>query len=203
MFVDYFYPKRLKYLVGHGLMLKGSFLSRIGGFPKIIEDVRLGRLCSFLDIKIKLIPGVGIVETAKNFLIYTKQSSVWYFGCALFLSDYLVARKLRNLNKFRFDDVIIIIYGFFKAFRWLNKGLIHLVGIIFSIIYGDGMLFILFVSSLLLNSSIPVLCFSQTFGEMWQRDLDRKRRNIILLESIIFAPLMYLLNFIGLYFCLF
>lgn len=135
MYAGRFFPWRLKYLVGNGLFIKGSFLSRIGGFPEIIEDVRIGRLTSFLDTPVKIVPWFGVVETAKNFSIYVKQSSVWFFGCGLFVSDYLKAKILRKNVESKFRDYILLIYGVFKAFRWMNKGLFHLVGLIFSFIY--------------------------------------------------------------------
>ncbi|MEK7497620.1 MAG: hypothetical protein AAB656_01740, partial [Patescibacteria group bacterium] len=78
MFTGRFFPWRLKYFVGHGLLVRGSFLIRVGGFPGIIEDVRLGRLSSFLNIKAKLVPGFGIVETAKSFSTYLSHGAHYY-----------------------------------------------------------------------------------------------------------------------------
>lgn len=203
MFTGKFFPWRLKYFVGHGLCMKGSFLLRVGGFPDIIEDVRLGRLSSFLNIKAKLVPGFGIVETAKSFPVYIKQSSIWFFGCGLFISDYLYACSLRKTKSVNIRDFMLVAYGFFKAFRWLNKGLFHLAGIIFSITYTSIPLFVLFASSLLLNSAIPVLLVSKDFKCAWRKKLNNRNGAIVLFRSVLFSPILYMLNFIGLYYGLF
>lgn len=200
MFTGRFFPWRLKYFVGHGLFAKGSFLLRMGGFPDIIEDVRLGRLSSFLNIKAKLVPGFGVVEVAKSFPTYIKQSSVWFFGCGLFLSDYAYAQTLKGGKRFSVRDAVLILYGFFKAFRWLNKGLLHLVGILLSIYYASTPLILLFLSSLLLNSTIPVLLVSKDFKMILQRKLGNRKRIMMTLRAAVFSPFLYMLNFPGLYY---
>jgi len=203
MFMGRFFPWRLKYFVGHGLCIRGSFLIRVGGFPDIIEDVRLGRLSSFLNIKTKLVPGFGIVETAKSLSVYIKQSSIWFFGCGLFIGDYLFARSLRKTKSVTVKDFVLISYGFFKAFRWLNKGLFHLAGLIFSLAYMSIPLFVLFTSSLLLNSTIPVFLVSKDFKEIWQKKLNNRNGAIMLFRSVLFSPILYMLNFVGLYYGLY
>ncbi len=203
MFMERFFPWRLKYFVGHGLFVKGSFLLRVGGFPDIIEDVRLGRLSSFLNIKTKLVPGFGIVETAKSFPVYIKQSSVWFFGCGLFISDYLYMRLLWNKKEFSARDCALILYGFFKSLRWLNKGLLHLAGLILSISYASMPLVILFFSSLFLNSTIPVFFVAKDFKIVWQKKLNNIERAAVLFRSALFSPILYILNFIGLYYGLY
>lgn len=156
MFIERFFPWRLKFLIADGLLLKGSFLIYIGGFSKIMDDIRLGRLSSFLNKKIKLVPRFGISETAKDFSTYIKQSSGWFFSSCLFINDYLHAQIIQKTKVLKIRDFIFILYGFFKAFRWLNKGLFHLIGIVLSIYYKSIPLTILFFSSLMLNSTIPV-----------------------------------------------
>ncbi|MDP3800117.1 MAG: glycosyltransferase family 2 protein [bacterium] len=203
MFIGKFCPWRLKYFVGHGLCMRGSFIIRVGGFPDIIEDVRFGRLSSFLNIKVKLVSGFGIVETAKNLSVYIKQSSIWFFGCGLFISDYLCAQSLRKTKSITLKDFVLISYGFFKAFRWLNKGLLHLVGLIFSFAYMSIPLFVLFSSSLLLNSTIPVLLVSKDFKEIWWKKLNSYNGIIVLFRSILFSPILFMFNFIGLYYGLY
>ncbi len=203
MFIGKFFPWRLKYFVGDGLCMKGAFLLRVGGFPDVIEDVRLGRLSSFLNAKTKLVSGFGIAETAKNFQVYIKQSSVWFFGCGLFISDYLYVRSLRKTKGVNIRDLVLLYYGFFKAFRWLNKGLLHLVGLTFSVIYVSIALFLLFFSSLLLNSFIPVLLISKDFKWVWQKKLNNRDGTVVLFRSILFSPILYVFNFIGLYYGLF
>lgn len=203
MFIGKFFPWRLKYLVGHGLCTKGSFLLRIGGLPDIIEDVRLGRLSSFLNIKVKLVSGFGVVETAKNVLVYLKQSSVWFFGCGLFVCDYLYARSLRRTKDVNIRDFILLSYGFFKAFRWLNKGPFHLIGLILSITYVSIPLFALFFSSLLLNSLIPVLFVSKDFKYVWRKKFNNRSATIMLFRGVLFSPILYMLNFVGLYYGVF
>ena len=203
MFIGKFYPWRLKYFVGHGLCVRGSFIIRVGGFPDIIEDVRLGRLSSFLNVNVKLVPGFGIVETAKSLSVYIKQSSIWFFGCGLFISDYLFVQSLRKTKSVTVKDFVLISYGFFKAFRWLNKGLFHLVGLIFSLAYMSIPLFVLFTSSLLLNSSIPVFLVLKDFKEIWQKKLNNRNGAIALFRSVLLSPILYMLNFIGLYYGLY
>src|SRR3989344_3746046 len=203
MFIGKFFPWRLKYFVGHGLCVKGSFIIRVGGFPDIIEDVRLGRLSSFLNVNVKLVPGFGIVETAKSLSVYIKQSSIWFFGCGLFISDYLFARSLRKTKSATVKDFVLISYGFFKAFRWLNKGLFHLAGLIFSLAYMSIPLFVLFASSLLLNSTIPVFLVSKDFKEIWQKKLNNRNGAIMLSCSMLFSPILYMLNFVCLYYGLY
>lgn len=205
MFSERFFPWRLKYLVGHGLFIKGSFLIRVGGFPDIIEDVRIGRLSSFLNIKLKLVPGFGIVETAKKLKIYIKQSSVWFFGCGLFINDYLYAQKILNQKRNgKLRDYVLILYGSFKAFRWLNKGLFHLIGIALSIYYILSPLAILFILSLIINATIPVLLVLRDFQDIWRKKLNKnKNEKELLFNSVFFSPILYTLNFIGLYYGLF
>jgi len=203
MFIGKFYPWRLKYFVGHGLCVRGSFIIRVGGFPDIIEDVRLGRLSSFLNVNVKLVPGFGIVETAKSLSVYIKQSSIWFFGCGLFISDYLFVQSLRKTKSVTVKDFVLISYGFFKAFRWLNKGLFHLVGLIFSLAYMSIPLFVLFTSSLLLNSTIPVFLVLKDFKEIWQKKLNNRNGAIALFRSVLLSPILYMLNFIGLYYGLY
>jgi len=203
MFIGKFCPWRLKYFVGHGLCIRGLFLIRVGGFPDIIEDVRLGRLSSFLNVKAKLVPGFGIVETAKSLSIYIKQSSIWFFGCGLFISDYLFARSLRKTKSVMVKDFVLIFYGLFKAFRWLNKGLFHLTGLIFSLTYMSMPLFILFTSSLLLNSTIPVFLVLKDFKKIWRKKLNNHNGAIALFCGAVFSPILYMLNFIGLYYGLY
>ena len=201
MFIGRFCPWRLKYFVGHGLCVRGSFLIRVGGFPDIIEDVRLGRLSSFLNIKTKLVPGFGIVETAKSLSVYIKQSSIWFFGCGLFINDYLLARSLQKSVTVK--DFVLVSYGFFKAFRWLNKGLLHLAGLVFSIAYVSMPLFVLFTSSLLLNSAIPVFLVLKDFKEIWRKKFNNRSDAVALFRSVPFSPVLYLINFIGLYYGLY
>ena len=203
MFIGKFYPWRLKYFVGHGLCVRGSFIIRVGGFPDIIEDVRLGRLSSFLNVNVKLVPGFGIVETAKSLSVYIKQSSIWFFGCGLFISDYLFVQSLRKTKSVTVKDFVLISYGFFKAFRWLNKGLFHLVGLIFSLAYMSIPLFVLCTSSLLLNSTIPVFLVLKDFKEIWQKKLNNRNGAIALFRSVLLSPILYMLNFIGLYYGLY
>lgn len=198
MFIDKFFSWRLKYFVGHGLCMKGSFILRIGGFPNIIEDVRIGRLSSFLGVRVKLVPGFGVVETAKNFLVYIRQSSVWFFGCGLFISDYFYARTLRGAKEIKVKDLILISYGFFKALRWLNKGLLHLVGIVLAVIYLSTPLLILFALSLFFNSIAPVLFVSNDFSKILYTKLGNRKSKVIL-QSMLFAPILYTINFMGLY----
>jgi hypothetical protein len=200
MFTERFFPWRLKYFVGHGLCVKGSFLLKVGGFPDIIEDIRLGRISSFLDTKAKLVPSFGIVETAKNFFIYIKQSSIWFFGCGLFVSDYIHALSLRKDKIVKMRDVVLLVYGFFKAFRWLNKGLLHLIGLTLAIVYSFPSLFALFLLSLLINSSVPVLLVAKDFNLVWQSQLTTRESLYKLFNAIVFAPILYMFNFIGLYY---
>lgn len=203
MLEERFFPWRLKYFVGHGLCLRGSFLLKMGGFPSIIEDVRLGRISSFLDIKAKIVPGFGIVETAKNFFIYIKQSSVWFFGCGLFLSDYAHSVSLREDKIMKMRDMILLLYGVFKAFRWLNKGILHLIGIMFAIIYSFPLLLGIFLTSLFINSSVPVLLVSKDFKSIWDKQLTSQEGLRKFFNAIVFAPILYAFNFIGLYYGLF
>lgn len=203
MFTEIFFPWRLKYFVGHGLCVKGSFLLRLGGVPDIIEDVRLGRISSFLNTNVKLVPDFGIVESAKNFFVYIKQSSVWFFGCGLFISDYVHTLSLRKNKVISIRDIILISYGFFKAFRWLNKGLLHLIGLILAPVYSFSLLFALFLLSLLINSSVPVLLVAKDFRQVWQNQLTTRESLSKLFNAIIFSPILYMFNFIGLYYGLF
>ena len=117
MFTDRFVPFRLKYLVGPGVCIRGSLLSRLGGFPSVIEDVRLGRIISFQNLPTKLLSGFMMIETAKSLKIYFKQASVWFFGCGLFISDYMFARRMRQngQSKSKIKDFVLISYGFFKT----------------------------------------------------------------------------------------
>lgn len=203
MFEGKFIKSRLKYFVGHGLCLKGSFLVKTKGFPTIIEDVRLGRLASFLNTKVKLIPNFGIVETAKSFPIYIKQSSVWFFGCGLFMEDYKNSCLL-NPNIKSLGNCILILHGYFKSIRWLNKGLFHLLGIITSISLKNEILLLIFGVSLLVNSTLPVLLVSVSFRNVWYRKFNNRIDALkVLIQSLLFSPVLYMFNFIGPFFGLF
>ena len=204
MFAGSFFPYRLKYFVGHGLCLKGSFLFEAKGFPEIIEDVRLGRFASFLNAKVKLIPNFGIVETAKSFSVYLKQSSVWFFGCGLFMEDYKKFCLLKKNDKKSIRNHILILHGYFKSLRWLNKGLLHLLGFIVSIVYREKILFLIFGISLLFNSAIPVLLVSVDFRNIWCKNFNNKKDALLVLfQSVVFSPIMYMLNFMGPFYGLF
>lgn len=200
MFTGRFFPWRIKYLVGSGLCIKGSFLLRTGGFPNIIEDVRIGRLSSFLERTVRIVPGFRIVETAKNFPIYIKQSSVWFFGCGLFISDYVRARGLRNTSGCTGRDLSLITYGFFKAFRWLNKGVLHLIGLIAAVSRGSAPLAFLFLMSLLINSSVPALLVASDFKDIWQKKGYGGAGFTTAARSVLFSPLLYMINFVGPYY---
>ncbi len=198
MFVGRFFSWRLKYLVGHGLCIKGSYLIKLHGFPKIIEDVRIGRLSSFLNSKIKVVKSLGNVEIAKNYGVYLKQSAIWFFGCGLFYSDFVHALSLRENKIPTIRDLVLLGYGFFKAVRWLNKGLIHLIGLVLAIILRNHALLLFFLISLLLNSTIPVLAVAKDFRKRFLDTSVSKQFSIIILSALL-APIFYLINFIGLY----
>jgi len=202
MFVDKFFPLRLKYLIGNGLLVKGSFLLKIKNFPSIIEDVRLGRTASFLGSKIKIVPNFTITETAKNLSIQIKQSSVWFFGCGLFVDDYFHSLKINGKRNVK--DFILILYGFFKAFRWLNKGIFLGIGLILSIIFLNINLIVLYCIVLICNSIIPVVVVLFTFLNKWKTKITSKKKIItIVFQSLVFSPLMYVLSSIGAYLGLF
>lgn len=199
MFKEMFFSKRLKYFVGHGLFLKGSFILDIGGFPDIIEDIRMGRLSSFLDCKVRLVPGFGSVETAKNFFVHVKQASVWFFGCSLLIKDYLLSRSLRDKEKISYRDMILIFYGFLKEFRWLNESLFHFLGLIVSLILNLKFIFILFFLSLVLNSVIPAAFIAKDFKMFWKTQ-SSKNNFLSLIQILFFSPVFYLISFVGPYF---
>lgn len=201
MFSRCFMPWRLQYCVGHGLCVKGEFLQRIGGFPSIIEDVRIGRMCCFLGEPIKVIKGFGSVETAKSFRVYIKQCSVWFYGCALFFFDYLRALELRESKRPQVKDVALLGYGLFKAFRWLNKGLIHFLLLAASILLSSTALAVMSISSLIVNSCLPVALVAVDLNAevlKWDKG-HRVRSGKIVVNAVLFAPLFYLVNFLGVY----
>lgn len=203
MYTNRFFPIRLKHFMGHGFLIKGSYLIKINGFPEMLEDLRLGRLSSFLKDKVKLIPDYGIVENAKKLSIYLKQISVWFFGSALFLQDYKQACIIRKSKLITFSDLKLIIYGFFKCSRWLNEGLLHLVGLIYSIILGSLPIFTLFLFSLLINSAIPAFLASQNLKILWQKKSSRVANLKINMRGVLFSPILYIISFLGLYLGLF
>lgn len=203
MFIGKFFNYRIKYFIGSSFCVKGSFLLRVGGFPSIIEDVRIGRMSSFLGAKAKLVPGFGVVETSKNFSVYIKQCSVWFFGCGLFLNDYFFARKLyKNISiRKRFEDCLLIFYGFLKAFRWLNKGLLHLVGIVISVVIYQPLLILLYLFSLAVNTVIPAFIISNDLRNGLGAFPDGKKKiTKFFIQGIIASPIIYMFNFIGPYY---
>lgn len=200
MITNRFFPWRLKYLMGNGICIKGKFIDRIGGFPDIIEDVRIGRLSSFLGAETKLVPGFCNIETAKNFSTYFKQASVWFFGCGLFIKDYLVSRKIKNKQKSSMRDIELILYGIFKLLRWLNKGLLHFLGLGLALYYSSSILLLLFVISLIINVSIPVLLVASNFQLVWKKNLNKNSQLLLVLKSVVLAPVLYMLNFVVLYY---
>ena len=202
MFSDRVFPWRLRYCVGHGLCVKGSFLNFIHGFPLVIEDVRIGRMSSFLGFKIKIVPGFGNVETAKSFGVYVKQCSVWFFGCGLFVYDYVKCLDLRGSTMPRPMDLVLLGYGIFKALRWLNKGLLHLLLIIGAIAYSSVGLGVLALVALIMNSCIPVVIVARDFKKMHALNdqLGQFAQSRIIRNAVIYAPFLYVINFVGVYY---
>lgn len=203
MYTGKYFPLRLRHFMGHGLLIKGSFLLRIKGFPGMLEDIRLGRLSSFLNEKVKLIPEFGIVENAKNLLVYLQQISVWFFGCTLFVQDFKHALTIRKNKSLTFIDSLLLIYGFFKCSRWLNEGLFHLIGLTLSINLNSVSLCSLFILSLLINSTIPAYFASRDLKKFWQEGGTKNENRKIMLRSILVSPMLYILNSIGLYYGLY
>jgi hypothetical protein len=157
-------------------------------------------MSSFINVPAKLIPNFGVVDAAKSLLGYWKQSSVWFFGCGLFVSDYLNVLKLRQSNKMLPRDFMLLLYGFFKAGRWLNKGLFHLVGIIVSFAHSNELLVFTFIISLLVNSTIPALVVSRDFKEQWTpHNASSWRKLSIRANAVAFSPLLFSLSFVGPY----
>lgn len=195
------YPWRLKYFVGHNLCIKSSALIAAGGFPDIIEDVRLGRRCTLLGLRAKTVSGFGMVETAKSLPIYIKQSSVWFFGCGLFLSDYTFILRWRKEHGLTgsWRDIPLIFYGFFKAMRWLNKGLIHLIMILLCLVTGNALALTICVLSLLTHSTLTVFLLWHNRRTINQITLPRNKMII----ALIFSPFMFMINFLGTYYGLF
>ena len=202
MFNKSFFPLRLKYAVGHGLCLKGKYLRKIGGFPELIEDVRIGRISSFLDEDTRVVSGFGNVEVAKNFLVYIKQLSVWFFGCGLFVEDFKTVKNIRNDKRVYLRDFVKIIYGYFKAFRWLNKGLIHLLFIVIIFFYFNSTLLILISISFLLNIFLPVILFLINFRDYWEKGSFFSKIKTIL-SVLMYSVIVYMFSFIGLYYGLY
>lgn len=197
MFTGRFVPWRLRHFVGHGLCLRGSYLLQTGGFPPVIEDIRQGRIASFLEKPARVVPGFGLVETAKNYRVFVKQSSVWYFGFGLFFSDYWRARKLRGVDSVTLRDALLLTYGIFKGLRWLLKGPLHLLGLVGSLWLGDAVLALTFVTALALNSLVPTALAAWDFRAEWSRRMSRERAFSVLLKSIVFSPIAYVMAFPG------
>jgi glycosyltransferase involved in cell wall biosynthesis len=197
MFRDEFFPWRLRHLVGHGLCVQGSFLLEIGGIPDFMEDVRMGRLSSFLSEKVKVVPGFGMVETAKNITVWIKQVSVWFTGMSFFLSDWRHAVAV-NSNRSCIRDCILMLYGFFKHLRWLNQSLFHLIGLALSTLFMSLPLLAIFLCSLLLSSTVPVILVANDFREIIHRKIEESYIFMVFISALL-SPIMYILNFLGVY----
>jgi len=153
MIQERFYPWRLRYFMGSGLCIRASFLNSIGGFPSLIEDTRMGRVCSFLKEKSKIAPLFNVVDTTTDVWSLVKQTSVWFIGCNLFIRDYRLAKTI-NPNISLIYSIYLIGYGLFKSLRWMNKSILLLISIFF-ITEDPSPLNILTILALLLNVFIP------------------------------------------------
>ena len=199
MLESWFVPWRARYFMGHGLSIKGRLINKLSGFPDKIEDTRMGRVCSFLNIKSKVIPIFGVVEVAKSFPILINQISVWFFGASFVFQDYFFAKKTKVSIPFR-RMITVIIYVFFKNFRWLNKGLLHVIGIVASIICSDYLLFSIFILSYISSTVFPSLIITKNAGwllEPYQLQPIEGVKNKSF--SVIGASFIYILSFIGPY----
>jgi len=148
------FPYRMKYCMGHGLFIKGSILEKLRGFPSLIEDTRLGHLCSFLKINITALPILGIVETAKNFQSLIKQISVWFTGESLIIRDFLIARSIKKELNLPYA-FFLLFHKALKNFGWMNEGLLFLLGLGIGVFLKNPLIISLYFLVLLINVWLP------------------------------------------------
>jgi hypothetical protein len=82
----------------------------------------------------------------------------------------------------------------------MNKGLIHLLGIILSVIFINIPLVVIYTISLAANSIFPVMIIWHDFADRLQLIVnDKDKLSKIKFQSIVFSPFMFMFNFIGSY----
>lgn len=150
----YKFPYQMKYCLGNGLFIKGKVFERIKNFPSLIEDTRIGHICSFLKINISLLPVFGITGVTNNFIGLLKQISVWFTGEILIIKDFFFARSIKKeLNLFY--AFFILLHKALKNFSWMNQGLLFLIGLSLALFLRNPLIIALYFMSLLANIWIP------------------------------------------------
>jgi len=127
-------PARGKYFVGNGMIIKGSFFNKVPNFSDYVEDVRLGHICSFLNIKSQNIKNVILqTESAKSYKVMFQQTALWFLGCSLIFEDFKKAKQINsNLSLKRCFFKIFSLY--FENSRWMLKNILNTILLITAII---------------------------------------------------------------------
>lgn len=152
----WFFPWRAKYFVGNGMVIRGSLLKKVSGFKDFIEDVRLGHICSFLGIKSKVIPFFTLTETAPRYAILLKQTSNWFFGCNLFLSDYKEAKKI-NPRITYYKCAFKLFSILYENIRWMLKNPLIVFLVLYGLYANNTVILVLSTCSYLCSSLIPAV----------------------------------------------
>jgi len=198
------FPYQMKYCMGHGLFVKGDLLEKIKGFPSLIEDTRLGHVCSFLKINIKALPVFGVVDVTKNFKSLIKQISVWFTGEALVLKDFSMARVIKKEVNL-LDAFFMLFYKILKNLGWMNEGLLFITGISIGIFLKNILIISLYFLILLINVWGPMfLLLNKTNWllepyELSVKEVTVKEKLILLITSVVIFCFSFLGPYLGVF----
>ncbi len=168
--------KPMRYLTGHGLFIRASYIKSLGYFPEPIEDTRLGHIISYLDDDINVIPFFDSCETAPGFFKRVKQGSVWFAGDAQYIQEISVANRIRPLDKLHTSWMVL--NKTYRTLVWLLQGFIVAGLVIFGVATGNILVSILAILYIILPS---LFCMLQLKSYM--------NINISLILSCLLTPL--------------
>jgi hypothetical protein len=187
------FPWRGKYFVGNGMIIKGSLLNKINNFSDFIEDIRLGHISSFLNIKSQNTKNIVIsTESAKKYRIMVNQTALWWFGSMLLHQDFIHAYNLgANIT---LKNIFKLFTLYYENLRWMLRNLSNIFFLILSFYIGDYNLFVINIASWIINSCIgtSLVVFNKNIV-----NLNTMQKIKIIISSTIIYPIYALGTFKG------
>lgn len=110
---------KMNYVIGHGLFITETTLSKVGGFPEdtINEDAYLGYILNNINIEIRPVPFLECADFAVTVRSYIKQQTVWFNG-PLYAFQYRKLYMDNNIGKDVFTRSLSLKL-FLHAVYWL------------------------------------------------------------------------------------
>jgi Glycosyl transferase family group 2 len=129
---------KMVYCMGHGLFIRADFLLKIGLFPSPIEDTRFGHICSFLKVKVHLLPSLAVTEVTNKISKLIEQTSVWFIGQNYLLKDLSIAKHIKKLSILNWLPPLI--HRIFRNTIWFLENIIIIASIILAYIIDSWIL---------------------------------------------------------------